>query len=479
MADSSTTIPTPLPTQLRITDTVLRDGHQSLLATRMKLADMIPVAEMLDDVGFHSLEVWGGATFDTCMRFLDEDPWERLRELKRHIRKTPLQMLLRGQNVLGYRNYADDVVEGFVDRARENGIDVFRIFDALNDVRNVETAMRAAKRSGAHVQACISYTISPLHSIAGFVRLAKELEDLEADSICIKDMAGLLSPYDAYNLVSRLKASLRVPVQLHCHYTSGFASMTYLKAIEAGVDVVDTAISTLALQTSQPPTESIVASLKGEPRDTGLDLARLSDIARYFSDVRKTYSGFETGMFGVDTNVLTFQIPGGMISNLITQLREQGAESRLLEVLAEVPRVREDLGYPPLVTPTSQIVGSQAVLNVLLGERYKLAPKEIRAYLKGLYGRPPGPVDEEVRRKVIGDEKVIDCRPADLLEPELAKARAEVGDLAQSEEDVLSYALFPQVALEFFKKRAAGGGLSGATVAVIAAALSARAAAAS
>ncbi len=469
---------------LRITDTVLRDGHQSLLATRLRLSDMEPVAEKLDAVGFHSLEVWGGATFDTCMRFLAEDPWERLRALKRHIKRTPLQMLLRGQNVLGYRNYADDVVEAFVARARENGIDVFRIFDALNDVRNVETAMRAAKRAGAHVQACVCYTLSPVHTIQGFVDLGKQLAQMGADSLCVKDMAGLLSPYDAFDLVSRLKAELTIPIQLHCHFTSGMACMTYLKAVEAGVDAVDTAISTLALQTSQPPTESLVAALRGQPRDTGLDLTLLSDIARHFGEVRKRYADFETGIFGVDTNVLTFQIPGGMISNLVSQLREQGQEGRLLEVLAEVPRVREDLGYPPLVTPTSQIVGTQAVLNVVLGERYKLAPKEVRAYLKGLYGRPPGPINEAVRRKVIGDEEVVTVRPADLLEPEMEKARAAAGDLARTEEDVLAYALFPQVAEEFLRKREARkaehpepappGGLPRQTVALIAAALAGR-----
>ena len=461
---------------LRITDTVLRDGHQSLLATRLRLSDMLPVAEKLDSVGYHSLEVWGGATFDTCMRFLDEDPWERLRVLRRHIKRTPLQMLLRGQNVLGYRHYADDVVERFVGRAKANGIDIFRIFDALNDVRNLATAMRAVRRQGGHVQACICYTLSPVHSIDGFVSLAGELEEMGADSVCIKDMAGLLSPYDSYELVSRLKAKLRVPIQLHCHFTSGMADMTYLKAVEAGVDVVDTAVSTLALQTSQPPTESLVASLRGHPRDTGLDLEVLSEIARHFGNVRKRYAEFETGLFGVDTNVLAFQIPGGMISNLVSQLREQGAEGRLLEVLAEVPRVREDLGYPPLVTPTSQLVGTQAVLNVLLGERYKLVPKEVRAYLKGLYGRPPGPINEEVRRKVIGDEEVVTCRPADLLEPEMESARTAAGKWATSEEDVLSYALFPQVASEFFERRAVGDGPARQTVALIAAVLANRAA---
>ena len=460
---------------LRITDTVLRDGHQSLLATRMRLEDMLPALEQLDAVGYHSLEVWGGATFDTCMRFLNEDPWERLRTLKKAITKTPLQMLLRGQNVLGYRHYADDVVNTFVAKSRENGIDVFRVFDALNDIRNVETAMRAVKREGGHAQACISYTLSPVHSIDGFVQLARELAQLEADSICIKDMAGLLSPYDAYELVGKLKAATGLPVQLHCHFTSGMADMTYMKAAEAGVDVVDTAISTLALQTSQPATESIVAALRGTPRDTGLNLEILSDIARHFGIVRKKYAAFETGMFGIDTNVLTFQIPGGMISNLVSQLREQGAEDKLLDVLAEVPRVREDLGFPPLVTPTSQMVGTQAVLNVIAGERYKIVPKEVKSYLAGLYGRPPAPVNEEVRRKVIGDEPVITGRPADLLGSEMAKAREAAGPLATSEEDVLSYVLFPPVATEFFKKRLDAGKVSRETVALIAAGLAARA----
>lgn len=462
-----------------LTDTVLRDGHQSLLATRLKLDDMLPVAEMLDSVGFHSLEVWGGATFDTCMRFLDEDPWERLRILKRHIKRTPLQMLLRGQNILGYRHYADDVVERFVARARENGIDVFRVFDALNDTRNVKTAMRAVKAEGGHAQACICYTLSPVHSIDGFVDLGEELKAMGTDSLCIKDMAGLLSPYDAFELVSRLKQTLGLPIQLHCHFTSGMADMTYLKAVESGVDVLDTAISTLALQTSQPPTESMVAALRGTPRDTGLDLSVLSDIARHFSIVRKNYSDFETGIFGVDTNVLSFQIPGGMISNLVTQLRDQGAEDKLLDVLAEVPRVREDLGFPPLVTPTSQMVGTQAVLNVLLGERYKMVPKEVQAYLKGLYGRPPAPMNSEVQRKAIGDEEVVTVRPADLLEPEMEKSRVAAGPLARSEDDVLSFALFPAVAKEFFAGREAAekpaapasNGPSPETLALIAAAL--------
>ena len=456
---------------LRLTDTALRDGHQSLLATRMRIEDMLPVAEKMDAIGFWSLEVWGGATFDTCLRFLNEDPWERLRTFKRHIPKTPLQMLLRGQNVVGYRHYADDVVERFVVRARANGIDVFRIFDALNDLRNIEVPMRIAKREGAHVQACISYTLSPVHTIDGFVEMARQMAQMGADSVCIKDMAGLLSPYDAYELMGRLKATIDLPIQLHTHYTSGMASAAALKAVEAGLDVLDTAISAMALSTSQPPTESFVAMLKDRPRDTGLDLALLSDIAQQLTQIRKKYAGFETGLFGVDTNVLLFQIPGGMISNLISQLREQNALHRLNDVLAEVPRVRKELGYPPLVTPTSQIVGTQAVLNVVLGERYKMVPNEVRSLVKGLYGRTPAPVDPEVRRKIIGDEEPVQSRPADLLEPEMEKAAKEIGELARSEEDVLSYVLFPQVATQFFKRRARGEGLPAETVAVLAAAL--------
>ena len=432
---------------------------------------MLPVTEKMDAVGFWSLEVWGGATFDTCLRFLNEDPWERLRTFKRHAPKTPLQMLLRGQNVVGYRHYADDVVERFVVRARANGIDVFRIFDALNDLRNIEVPMRIATREGAHVQACISYTLSPVHSIDGFVEMARQMAQMGADSVCIKDMAGLLSPYDASELVGRLKATLDIPIQLHTHYTSGMASATALKAVEAGLDVLDTAISAMALGTSQPPTESFVAMLKDRTRDTGLDLALLSDIAQQLTQIRKKYAGFETGLFGVDTNVLLFQIPGGMISNLISQLREQNALHRLNDVLAEVPRVRKDLGYPPLVTPTSQIVGTQAVLNVVLGERYKMVPNEVRSLVKGLYGRTPAPVDPEVRRKIIGDEEPVQSRPADLLEPEMEKAAKEIGELARSEEDVLSYVLFPQVATQFFKRRARGEGLPAETVAVLAAAL--------
>ncbi len=456
---------------VRITDTVLRDAHQSLLATRMRTEDMLPIAEKLDAVGYHSLEVWGGATFDTCLRFLGEDPWERLRLLKKHIRKTPLQMLLRGQNVVGYRHYADDVVERFVGKAVENGIDIFRIFDALNDLRNVEWAMKVAKREGAHVQGSISYTISPVHNNDTFVRQVKELEDMGADSVCIKDMAGLLAPRDAYDLVSKMKAEVSIPLQLHCHYTSGMASSAYLKAIEAGVDMVDTAISTLALGTSLPPTETLVSILRGTPYHTGLDLALLSEIAKYFGDVRKRYREFEGELVGVDTNVLIYQIPGGMISNLVSQLREQNALDRLDEVLAEVPRVRQDMGYPPLVTPSSQIVGTQAVLNVILGERYKVVPKEVRTYFQGYYGRPPGELNPEVKKAVLGDAEMIQGRPADLLSPEYPKAAQETKGLSRGEEDIISYALFPQVAMDFFKLRVDGAVLPKELVAAIAAAL--------
>lgn len=441
-------------TPLGITDTILRDAHQSLLATRMRMEHMLPIAEKLDKVGYYSLEVWGGATFDSAMRFLNEDPWERLRKLRSVIKNTRLQMLLRGQNVLGYRHYADDIVERFIIKAKENGMDIFRIFDALNDVRNMRWAMEVTKRVGGHVQGTICYTRSPIHTLDAFVEMGKTLREMGADSICVKDMAGLIDPYDAYELTKRLKQEVGLPVVMHCHYTSGMASMSYLKAAEAGVDAVDCAISSMAMGTSQPPTESMVAALRGSPRDTGLDLDLLAEIAQYFADVRKEYGKFEAGLPGVDTNVLTFQIPGGMISNLVNQLREQGAADRLREVLAEVPRVRKDMGYPPLVTPTSQIVGTQAVLNVLMGERYKMVPNEVRNYMRGLYGKPPGEVDPEIRKKIIGDEEPIDCRPADLLEPEWEKAVEGSKPYAQSDEDVLSYALFPQVALEFFKRRA-------------------------
>jgi len=441
---------------LRVTDTILRDAHQSLLATRMRTEHMLPVASKLDQVGYHSVEMWGGATFDSAMRFLNENPWERIRLLKKEMPNTPFQMLLRAQNVVGYKHYPDDVLERFVVRAKANGIDIFRIFDALNDVRNMKKAMEFVKREGGHVQASICYTISPVHDIASFVNMAKELSDLGADSICIKDMAGLIAPYIAYELVSELKKAVDLPVQLHTHNTSGMGDSSLIKAADAGVDVVDTAISSIAGITSQPVTESLVASMKGTPRDTGLDLDLMAEIAGYFATVRDSYTEFESGMKSVDVRVLRYQIPGGMLSNLITQLREQNASDKFEEVIAEVPRVRKELGYPPLVTPSSQIVGTQATLNVMFGERYKIIPQEVKNYIRGYYGRPPAPIDPEIKHKAIGDEEPIDCRPADLIPPGFEKAKEEIGDLARDEEDVLSYALFPQVARPYLEGIAKG-----------------------
>jgi len=439
--------------KVKITDTSLRDAHQSLMATRMKTEDMLPVAEVMDQVGYHSLEVWGGATFDSCMRFLDEDPWERLVLLREKFKKTKLQMLLRGQNVVGYKHYPDDVVEEFIKRAIGNGIDIIRIFDALNDVRNMEKAIQVTRKEKGHAQGTISYTISPLHDQEHFVKVARDLKELGADSICIKDMAGLISPYDAYDLVKKLKEDVGLPVQLHCHYTSGMASMAYLKAVEAGVDVVDTASASISLGTSQPPTDSMVAALKGTPYDTGLDMELLGKVSEHFKKVRNKYDIPLDVVLGVDTNVLNYQIPGGMISNLASQLKEQKSGHLLPEVLKEVPRVREDLGYPPLVTPSSQIVGSQAVVNVLLGERYKMVSTEVKNYLKGLYGKPPGEMNRELQKQVLKDEQPITSRPADLLEPELEKRKMEIGEYLEKEEDVLSYILFPNVALDFFKRK--------------------------
>jgi oxaloacetate decarboxylase alpha subunit len=439
-----------------ITETIFRDAHQSLWATRMKTDDMLKVAAAIDEIGFHSLEAWGGATFDTALRFLNEDPWTRLRLLRGTIQKTPLQMLLRGQNLLGYRHYPDDVVRAFCFKAKENGITIFRIFDALNDPRNMETAIKACKEAGAHVQGTICYTISPVHNIDSYVELAKQLKEMGSDSICIKDMAGLLMPYVAEELVKRLKAEVGLPVQLHCHYTSGMASMTYLKAIEAGADVVDTALSALAMGTSQPPTESLVAALQGTAYDTGLDLAKIAPINQHYKDLSAEYKDLDTPR-KVDTAVLSYQIPGGMISNLVNQLKSQNALHRYEEVLAEVPRTRAELGYPPLVTPTSQMVGTQAVLNVLTGKRYGVVPKEIKDYVRGYYGRPPAPIDPEVKKLIIGDEEPITCRPADLLEPRIDAARSELAEKGfgqLTEEDVLSYILFPEVALAFFQHRA-------------------------
>ena len=439
-----------------ITDTILRDAHQSQAATRMRLADMLPACEALDKVGYWSLECWGGATFDACMRFLGEDPWDRLRTLRRAMPNTRLQMLLRGQNLLGYKHYADDVVEAFVKKSIENGIDVIRIFDALNDPRNMETAMRATKKYGGHCEAAISYTVSPVHNEEYFVKLAKQLENMGADTICIKDMANLLLPYDAYSLVKALKKEITVPIHLHTHNTTGTGDMTYLMAIQAGVDIIDTALSPLANGTSQPSTEAIVATLKGTEYDTGIKLEDLSDISAHFRTVAnrlKKEGILDPKVLNVDPNTLLYQVPGGMLSNLISQLKQANAEDKYYEVLAEVPRVRKDFGYPPLVTPTSQIVGSQAVLNVLSGERYKMVTKESKGLLRGEYGKLPGEINEEVRRKAIGDAEVITCRPADLIAPELDKYREESKGLAKSEEDVLSYALFPQVATKFITER--------------------------
>ena len=456
-------------TPVRICDTILRDAHQSLLATRMRTDDMLPIAERLDEVGFWSVEMWGGATFDSAMRFLNEDPWERIRKLKAKMPNTPFQMLLRGQNVVGYKHYPDDVLDRFVVKAAENGIHVFRVFDALNDVRNMRRAMEVVKREGAHSQGTLCYTISPVHDVDTFVEMARVLEGMGADSICVKDMAGLLSPYVAYELVGRLKSEIKVPIQLHTHYTSGMAMAAVLKAVEAGVDIVDTAISSLAMVTSQPPTEPLVRILQESPRDTGLDLDLLVDISNYFAQVRGKYAAFESGLKGVDVRVLQFQIPGGMLSNLVSQLREQGAEDRYAEVLEEVPRVREEMGFPPLVTPSSQIVGTQATLNVVLGERYKVIPAEIKNYVRGYYGKPPAAVDPKIKTLAIGEEEPIDCRPADLIPAGMEEARAEIGDLAQTEEDVISYALFPQVARPFLERRRDGGGGREALVAAVAA----------
>ncbi len=446
-----------MPDPVGITEVVLRDGHQSLLATRLRLADMLEAAPLLDAVGFHSLEVWGGATFDSAMRFLNEDPWENLRQLRRALPNTPLQMLLRGQNVVGYRHYGDDVVERFVEKAHANGMDIFRIFDALNDTRNLEVAMRTAKRVGGHVQGTICYTVSPVHDLETFAAMGRRLVEMGADSICVKDMAGLISPGAAYELVKRLKHDLGLPVQLHSHHTSGMASMALLKAVEAGCDWVDTAISTMSMGSSHPPTETMVSALAGSERAPQLDLKLLTKIARYFGEVRKRYAAFDEQLIGVDINVLTYQVPGGMLPNLIGQLRDQNAVDRLDEVLAEVPRVRQDLGYPPLVTPSSQFVGTQAVLNVLLGERYKVIPREVQNYVLGYYGLPPAPMAQEVVDRVGRQAEAITARPGDVLPVELDKARAEIGDLATCEEDVLSFVLFPQVAREFFERRTRGG----------------------
>ena len=437
-----------------IMETVLRDAHQSLLATRMRTEDMLPIAAEIDKVGFWSVEMWGGATFDACLRYLNEDPWERLRLIRAAMPNTRLQMLLRGQNIVGYRNYPDDAVESFVEKSAENGIDVFRVFDAMNDIRNMKTSIDTVKRTGKTLEAAVSYTISPVHSTQYFVDFAQKLVDAGTDVLAVKDMAGLLSPYVASELIAALKDRFDIPVHLHSHCTTGMAQMAYIMAVEAGVDIVDTAISTLSDGTSQPATEAVVVALKGTPYDTGLDLQQLARIADYFNEVRGKYGEFESAISNrVNADIVESQIPGGMLSNLVSQLRQQNAENRLDEVLEEVQAVRKDLGYPPLVTPTSQIVGSQATLNVLMGKRYGVVTMEVRNYVMGHYGEPPGTVSEEMKAMVLGKKDPITCRPADLLKPCMEKTRAEIGDLAASEEDVLSYTLFPDVARDYFERR--------------------------
>lgn len=442
--------------KIGITETVLRDAHQSLIATRMTTEEMLPMLPLLDKIGFHSLECWGGATFDACLRFLDEDPWERLRIIRDNCKNTKLQMLFRGQNMLGYRHYADDVVEYFVQKSAANGIDIIRIFDALNDIRNLRTAISAAKKEKAHAQVAISYTTGPVFDLEYYKNYAKQIEDAGADSICIKDMAGLLTPYFTYDLVKAIKETVSLPVQLHSHYTSGLASMVMLKGIEAGADVIDTAMSPLALGTSHPATESMVAALKETEYDTGLDLVALDEISKYVTTLREKYiaSGLlNPKLLASDAKALIYQVPGGMLSNLVSQLKGAGKEDKLSEVLAEVPKVRADCGFPPLVTPTSQIVGTQAVFNVILGERYKTVTKEFKGLVKGEYGKTPVEIDPDFRKKIIGDEQPVDCRPADLLSPELDKLREEIKPLAEQEEDVLSYAQFGAVAEKFFERR--------------------------
>lgn len=442
--------------KVRITETILRDAHQSLIATRMTLDEMLPAIERLDGIGYNALECWGGATFDACLRFLGEDPWTRLREIKKLAKKTPLQMLLRGQNLLGYKHYPDDVVDYFVRRSVANGIDIIRIFDALNDIRNLEKSIDSCLKEGGHPQGCISYTTSPYHSAEVFVKDAKRLEELGVESVCIKDMAGLLKPEDAFSLISLFKKNLKIPVELHTHYTSGLGSMTYLRAIQAGVDIIDTALSPFAMGTSQPPTEPIVAALAGTEYDTGLDLKKLSELSDYFRPIREKYlkSGrLDPKMLCPDINALIYQVPGGMLSNLVSQLKQSDAMDKFYDVLKEVPAVRADLGYPPLVTPTSQIIGSQAVLNVLSGERYKIVTKEVKGLVAGEYGKTPCEIDDSFKKRILGDRQPVTCRPADLLPDALPGIRKEIAKYIEQEEDVLTYALFNQPALDFFKKR--------------------------
>ncbi|CEN79161.1 oxaloacetate decarboxylase subunit alpha [Paraclostridium sordellii] len=442
--------------QLKITETALRDGHQSLIATRLTTEEIIPILETMDKVGYHSMEVWGGATFDACIRFLNEDPWERLREIRKRVKNTKLQMLLRGQNLLGYRNYADDLVDKFIKLSIENGIDIIRVFDALNDVRNIEASMKAIKKYGGHCQCAISYTTSDVHTTEYYLELLKTMESMGADSICIKDMAGVLTPYNAYDLVKKMKSISKLPIELHTHCTSGIADMIYMKAVEAGVDIIDTAISPFSGGTSQPPTESLAVTFSEMERNPGLNMDALLEVAEYFKPIRDKY--MENGTLNpkvllTEPQTLNYKVPGGMLSNLLSQLKQQNATEKYEDVLKEVPRVRADLGYPPLVTPMSQMVGTQALFNVLTGERYKLVPKEIKDYVKGQYGKAPAPIDEEVKKKIIGDEEVVTVRPADLLEPEFEKIKLEAGVLAKCDEDVITYALFPQVAPKFLENK--------------------------
>jgi oxaloacetate decarboxylase (Na+ extruding) subunit alpha len=437
--------------KIEIMETVLRDAHQCLVATRMRTEDMLPIAAKLDEIGYWALETWGGATFDATLRYLKECPWERLRKLRAAMPKTRFQMLLRGQNVVGYRNYPDDIVQAFVARAAENGIDVFRIFDAMNDIRNMKTAIEAALKTGKLVEGSVCYTVSPVHSADYFLRLAEKLADMGVQIICLKDMGGMLAPYAAYEIIKKIKSRIPLPLHLHSHCTAGLAPMSYMMAIEAGADIIDTAIAPFSQGTSQPATEQFVAALKNTPYDTGLDLAKLSEIAEYFYGVRQNYAEFESPVNNqIKTDVLTSQIPGGMLSNLVAQLRQQKSEEKLEAVLAEMPHVRKDLGYPPLVTPTSQIVGSQAALNVMTGKRYSVVAMETRNYVMGLYGEPPAPVSEDMKKKVLGKKEPITCRPADLLKPGLDQARKEAASFASSEEDVITYALFPEIAKDYF-----------------------------
>lgn len=442
--------------KLKITETSLRDGHQSLIATRLTTDEILPILEKMDKVGYHSLEVWGGATFDACIRFLNEDPWERLRAIRSKVKNTKLQMLIRGQNLLGYKHYADDVVEAFVQKSIENGIDIIRAFDALNDYRNLETTIKAVKKYKGHCQGCIAYTTSEVHTIEYFVGKVLELEKLGVDSICIKDMAGILMPEVGYELITQIKKVTKLPVELHSHCTGGIAQILYMKAIEAGVDIIDTAISPFSQGTSQPPTEVFVELLKGTARDTKLNMDLLGEVADYFKPIRDKYRKegiLNPKVMDVEPKTLVYQVPGGMLSNLMSQLEQQKALNKYEDVLKEIPRVRKDLGYPPLVTPLSQMVGTQAVMNVLVGQRYKVVPKEIKDYVRGFYGKTPAPIDPEVQKLIIGDEKVITCRPADLIKPEMDKFRKEIGTLAKSEEDVLMYALFPENAKKFLENR--------------------------